>query len=265
MNQTEQRLVTSLMTTVGNQLLAWRTDNNFGSYTFKDGGKEVVSRLDHEAEQMIKDGIRTILPGYKIWGEELGRDSGDLAKENFVLVDALDASKNYLARNPLFASQLAVFERGEAVWSIINLPGLGELYVANRYEASFCNGRLISPSKQDRLDSSLQCFGIGHTAEDFLRLPLLIKDQLAEPRHYGCAGVHYAFTACGRTDIYIAAEAAYYDAAPGLLLCEKAGLEFCTLEGGEFTPGEENLSLVVANPALIAQYKAHRHNQTQTS
>ncbi len=250
------------MSIVGQQLLDWRREGNFGAITYKKGGKEVVSKLDLAAEQMIKDGLRQLLPEHKIWGEELGRDSGDLLKENFVLIDAIDGSKNFLAGNPLFASQLAVFEDGVVVWSIVNLPALGEMYIAIRGEGAFCNGKHITPSVQDQLDLALQCFGIGHTAQDFLRLPLMIKEQLAEPRHYGCAGVHYSFVACGRTDIYIAAEAAYYDAAPGLLLCEEVGLRFCTLDGDEYTQSENNLSLVVGNPALISQYKALRKQQT---
>jgi len=243
-----------MMGDIGKDLLIWRATENLRAYTYKEG-KEVVSELDRRAEARVKAGIRSILPGYKIWGEELGRDSGDLTRENFVLIDAIDASKNYLSGNPLFASQIAVFESGEPAWSIVNLPALGEMYLAIRGEGAYCNDIPLRPSAQDRLDLALQCFGIGHTAQNFLHLPSLIKDQLAEPRHYGCSGVHYSFVACGRTDIYIAAEAAYYDAAPGLLLCREAGLEFCTLEGARYEENEKNLSVVIGNAALIEQYK----------
>lgn len=246
--------VVRLMKNVGEQILRWRAEADLTHYDYKKG-KEVVSELDKKAERLIRAEVRNLFPSHKLWGEELGKDSGDLDNENFLVVDPIDGTKNYLSGNPLFASQIACLEGGRIRWGIVNLPALNELYTAIEGQGALCNNNPIHPSRQDNLGLALQCFGIGHDAENFLRLPRLIKNHLAEPRHYGCAGVHFSFLASGRTDIYIAAEAAFYDAAAGYLLCKEAGLEFATLDGQPFPWGTRGLNVVIANSSLIAEYK----------
>lgn len=249
--------VTDFMKSLGTQLLEWRGSYELSlvkKYHYKQG-KEVVSQYDIEAEKQMREFCKLYFPNYKIWGEELGRDSGNLDSENFVVIDAIDGTKNYLSGNPLFASQISFFRYGVCEAAVINLPALGELYSAEKFFPAYCNDQALSVSSQTRLDLSLQCFGIGHTAQNFLTLPKIIACDLAEPRHYGCAGVHWSFLACGRTDIYIAAEAAYYDMAAGLLIAESAGAQFCQLNGDAYTPDERALSVVAANPELIACYK----------
>ncbi len=246
--------ILNLMKRVGHNLLQWRTLSEFQKFEYKKG-KEIVSKLDHRAEIIIRSKIAQLFPNHKIWGEELGKAPGNLRKEKFIIIDPIDGTKNYLSNNPLFASQIACVENNIIKWGVINLPALNELFWAEKNKGVFLNKKRISPSKQTSLDLALQCFGLGHDAKNFLTLPRLIEKQLAEPRHYGCAGVHFAFIACGRTDIYIAAEAAFYDMAAGILLAQEAGLSLSTLDGSRFQIGEKNTNLVVANKKLLKKYK----------
>ncbi|MBI2591656.1 MAG: inositol monophosphatase family protein [Candidatus Brennerbacteria bacterium] len=250
--------VLQLMKGVGNDLLRWRNSINFQRFEYKKG-KEVVSELDKKAEKKIREGVHKLMPDYKIWGEELGQEEGDINKEKFIIIDPIDGTKNYLAGNPLFASQIACVEKGVIKWGIINLPALKEIYLAIAGKGAWCNNKNTRPSKQNSLSLAIQCFGIGHNAQNFIKLPLLIKNQLAEPRHYGCAGVHFAFTANGRTDIYIAIEAAFYDMAAGLLLCKESGLSLCDLNGKPLKLKVREINnqkgLIIANRYLINQFK----------
>lgn len=218
-------------------------------------GKEIVSNYDIQTEKNIRKKLKKILPKYKIWGEELGRDSGNLEQENFIVIDPIDGTKNFLSGVPLYASQIAAIKKGKIEWGIISLPALNETFWAQRGVGAFLNENKISPSKQNNINLAMQCFGIGHDAENFIKLPKIIRKTLAEPRHYGCAGVHYSFLASGRIDIYIATEAKYYDMAPGLLLCKEAGLSFCNLKGEKFNFNENDTSVVIGNSSLIKQYK----------
>ena len=251
--------VINLMMKVGNNLLRWRKSDAFKKFEYKKK-KEIVSSLDKKAEIELRKGIKKIFPDHKIWGEELGRDSGNLKKEKFIIIDPIDGSKNYLSNNPLFASQIACVEKNKILWGIINLPALKEVYWSISGKGAWCNKEKITPSTQKNLDLAVQCFGIGHSAKNFLKLPKLIENYLAEPRHYGCAGVHFSFVANGRTDIYIASEAAFYDMAAGLIICKEVGLKFCQLNGKPYQQNEKNKSLVIANKNLISQYKLLRKN-----
>lgn len=249
--------VIHLMEDVGSDLVKWQRDKGFRDHKVSyKAGKEVVSELDKAAEVKIRQGVMRLYPNHKIWGEEFGRDKGQIDKEQFLIIDPIDGSKNYLSGNPLFATQIACLEGGKIKWGVIVLPGLAETYSAIAGAGAFRNGKKIYPSVQTDLGLALQCFGIGHEATSMITLAQLLGDKIAEPRHYGSAGVHYCFVASGITDIYIAQEAKYYDMAPGLVICQEAGLEFCDLKGNPFTHGEENTGVVIANKELLAQFKA---------
>lgn len=242
-----------VMIRIGHQLVKKQRNIKAGDTSYKMG-KEIVSKFDVETEKNIRKQIKKIWPNHKIWGEEIGKDKGDLTRENFIIIDPIDGTKNFLSGLPLFASQIACVEKGEIIWGIINLPALNEIYLAIKGAGAFLNYKRICPSNQSSLDLAMQCFGIGHDAVDFIKLPKLIKKQLAEPRHYGCAGVHYSFTANGRIDIYIAKEAGFYDLAAGILLCKEAGLAIRRLDGSQYKIDENGLGLVIANKKLMSEY-----------
>lgn len=249
-----------LIQEIGNNLVIKQAHVTEAKFSYKRG-KEIVSNFDISIEKKIRKSIHTLYPHHKIWGEELGKDSGDLDSENFIVIDPIDGTKNFLSGVPLFASQIACIESGRIVWCVISLPALNETYWAINGGGAYLNGRKIHPSKQDSIDLAVQCFGIGHDADNFIKLPKIIRKQLAEPRHYGCAGVHYAFVASGRTDIYIAKEAAFYDLAAGILLCQEAGLSMCRLDGNPYKINKKGLGVVIANDRLIRSFKKVIRNQ----
>lgn len=244
----------NLMKNVGEDLKYWQNKEDLQKVSYKKG-KEIVSYLDLRAEKKIIKGLKRIYPSHKIWGEEHGKTSKNLNQEKYLLIDPIDGSKNYLTETPLYASQLACIEFGHIKWGIINLPSLGEIYWAIKGKGAFRNGRKIVPSKQNNLTLSTQCFGLGHDAENIIKLPKMLGKTLAEPRQYGCAGLHFAYTASGKIDIYIAREAGYYDIASGILLCKEAGLKISDLNGNPHDQKESSLGLVIANTHLMKQYQ----------
>lgn len=243
-------LLKQLLLTVGSHILDWRKTLS-PEIRYKQG-KEIVSNFDLQAERLIRQGLEQLYPKIPIWGEELGGQSN---AQEFILIDAIDGSKNYLAGLPEFASQICLIRNNQVEWSMINLPELHQLYWAARGQGAWCNDNKITPSTQGNLDLAIQCFGIGHEAADYISLAQLLGSNLAEPRHFGSAGVHYAYLASGKIDIYIAKEAALYDFAPGFLLCQEAGLESSDLRGNPIDFNLSNQGTVLANTRLIEQYK----------
>lgn len=243
------------MVDAGKFLVEHRNKNSFGAITYKEG-KEVYSKLDKDLEKTIISKVKKIFPKHKIWGEELGKDAGDIGSENFIIIDPIDGTKNYVSGVPIFATQIACIEKGEIVWGIIVLPVLNELFTGVKNVGSFLNGKRIHGSVQKDFSLSNQCFGLGHSAEVFVDLLSKIKNDLAEPRTYGSAGAHFAFTACGRIDIYIGMEAAFYDMAPGIIICKEAGLRICDLQGNEYKHNNgRNTGIAIGNANLIRSYQ----------
>ena len=247
--------IEKIMVSAGKYLVKHREKSHYDKVSYKTG-KEITFKLDKKLEKMIRKKVKDVFPDHKMWGEELGKDTGNLETENFIIIDSIDGTKNYISGIPLFATQIACLEKGEIVWGVIVLPVLKEVYVAIKGTGSFVNGKKVFPSTQNDFSLANQCFGIGHDATSIIKLLALIKDDLAEVRSYGSAGCHYAFTASGRIDIYIAQEADFYDIAPGLLLCKETGLEVCNLDGSEYKfGGGSGTGLVVGNKELIQKFK----------
>lgn len=239
-----------LMKNVGKKLLGWRKDLNQQVVEYKKNSKEVVSEIDRRAEIMIKEEIKKLHPDWSFQGEEFGKEGEN--QQNTVIIDPIDGTKNYLSGSPLFATQIAGVSGEKINWGIIYLPALDELFWAVKGKGAFLNGQPIRVSRQDKLELALQCFGLGHEAENIINLPAAIKSSLAEPRSLGSAGVHFAFLATGRIDIYLASEAGFYDIAPGLIIVKEAGGR---IEEIPFDDKQLGKILIVGNPHLTEEAK----------
>jgi D-sedoheptulose 7-phosphate isomerase len=247
--------VEEVMKDIGQFLIKQKSGNNFFEVRVKKG-KELVSDIDIQAEKLIIDEITKIFPDYKIWSEELGREEGETSEATYLIIDSINGTKNYLSDVPLYTTQIACLKNGVLLWGIIIIPELNESYVAIRGKGAFLNGKRIHGTDQRNLGMANQCFGLGQDATTIMKLPKLIKDHLAEPRSYGSASVHFAFMASGRIDLYIAEEAGFYDCAPGIILCQEAGLGIYDFAGKRLDPSVSlETSMIVTSKHLIKKYK----------
>lgn len=89
----------------------------------------VVTEADRLAEQEILAGLRGLAPDVPVIAEEevaSGRipEIGDA----FFLVDPLDGTREFLARNGEFTVNIALIEHGVPVTGVVYAPALGRLY-----------------------------------------------------------------------------------------------------------------------------------------
>ena len=86
-----------------------------------------VTQADIAAHSVICDKLRALTPDIKIVSEEdAARQS--VASEKFWLVDPLDGTKEFLARNGEFTVNIALIVDGTAVLGVVHAPVLNQTY-----------------------------------------------------------------------------------------------------------------------------------------
>jgi 3'(2'), 5'-bisphosphate nucleotidase len=89
-----------------------------------------VTAADLAAEAVILPALRRLAPDIAIVSEEDSQTSGLPAEapDRFWLVDPLDGTKEFVARNGEFTVNIALVERGRPVLGIVHVPVLGQTY-----------------------------------------------------------------------------------------------------------------------------------------
>ena len=193
-----------------------------------------VTQADREAERVIVDVLGRAFPEHGVLGEEFG---GAGTTDTRWIIDPIDGTKNFVRRIPLWATLIALEERGEITVGVIHNPVSGDLYTARRGAGAFLNGERIKVSVQSDLGrASLVHAGLRplHRTphwEGFLRL----VDATDRQRGFGDY-VGYSLVAEGKAEIYAEiypedAGLKPWDLAPCKILVEEAGGRFTDLAG----------------------------------
>jgi 3'(2'), 5'-bisphosphate nucleotidase len=97
-----------------------------------------LTLADLAAHHVIVDGLARLTPEIPVVSEE---DSASLThrKPNgrFWLIDPLDGTKEFLARNGEFTVNMALIEDGETVWGVVYVPALRQLFWGGKAFGSF--------------------------------------------------------------------------------------------------------------------------------
>ena len=88
-----------------------------------------VTAADRLAHQCIVEGLQALTPGVPVVSEEDPASMAALSKGGaFWLVDPLDGTKEFLRRNGEFTVNIALVMGGEAVWGVVYVPVLAQMY-----------------------------------------------------------------------------------------------------------------------------------------
>jgi 3'(2'), 5'-bisphosphate nucleotidase len=92
-----------------------------------------LTLADTSAHHCIVEGLARLTPGIKVVSEE---DTASLKHRSpsgsFWLVDPLDGTKEFLARNDEFTVNIALVTDGQPVWGVVYAPALDQLFWGGR-------------------------------------------------------------------------------------------------------------------------------------
>ncbi|MBU4267651.1 MAG: inositol monophosphatase [Acidobacteria bacterium] len=214
------------------------------------GKNDFVTRVDKEAETIIKGVIKQNFPDHRLLAEESGYSAK--ASEYLWVIDPLDGTTNFIHGIPHFAVSLALQKNGKTIFALIYNPLSKDCFHASAGQGAFLNGKAIVVSRVAKLSSALGATGFPFKAPRFLAAYTeafrSLLSQCKDMRRCGSAALDLAYTACGRYDFFWEAHLLPWDFMAGKLIVEEAGGKTSDFQARELEV--KTSAVLAANKAL---------------
>jgi len=109
----------------------------------KEDGQGPVSEADLAVDALLRDRLTAARPAYGWLSEESADDPARHTAARSFVVDPIDGTRSFLARERVWAHALAVVEAGRVVAGLVHLPMLKRTYAARVGGGARMNGGLI--------------------------------------------------------------------------------------------------------------------------
>ena len=190
---------------------------------------EEVTAADREANELIVGRLREEFPDDGILAEESADTERRLSKDRVWLIDPMDGTKNFIARDGDFAVQIGLAVRGESVAGVVYQPVRDVLYRAVRYggawiEAAGKPGTRMLVSARTQPGEMVLASSRSHRSPRMERVveAFRFKDELRR----GSVGVKIGLIAEQKADLYLhlSPSTKQWDTcAPEIILAEAGG------------------------------------------
>jgi myo-inositol-1(or 4)-monophosphatase len=193
-----------------------------------------VTKVDKLCEDVIVQKLRSAFPNHDILTEET--DFEGKGSPFKWIVDPLDGTSNYIHGYPCFCVSIALEIEGEIELGVVYDPNLRELFHALKGSGASMNGKRISVSRSNDLDTSLLGTGFPYDIREypdfylsFFRAFMVRTLALRRP---GSAVLDLCYVASGRFDGFWEMKLYPWDMAAGCLLITEAGGRLTDFQGG---------------------------------
>lgn len=208
----------------------------------KSNARDLVTQVDLESEDRIRELLLGAFPGDSFLGEESGRRVGGGRRW---IVDPLDGTVNYVHGMPAYAVSIALEVDGELELGVVLNSARDELFTALRGHGASLNGAPIRVSKCAALDEAMVATGFAYQPDqraENLALFCTMLPQVRCVRRPGAASLDLAYVAAGRLDGFWELHLSPWDVAAGAVLVREAG--------GAVSSGEAPFDL--GHPLIVA-------------
>lgn len=223
------------------------------------GERDYATAVDFEIETTIKRALAEATPEIPFLGEEQGGAGVEAAR--LWVLDPIDGTVNYSKGSPLCGISLALVESGRPSFGIIDLPLLGERYVAAADSGAFFNGRRMAVTDTGELPTAVigfADFAVGSHAAAQNRIHRELMRRLAREslrvRVHGSACLDLAWLAAGRLSATVMLSNLPWDVAAGALLVREAGGEAYDYDGSTYS--SRSLFTLASVPGIAAELLA---------
>lgn len=227
----------------------------------KDDGSP-VTRADVQVEERIKERLAELLPGVPVVGEETG-DKSIPGDGEFISVDPIDGTSNFLRGTPFFAVTLAYLTGGWPLAGVVIDPVHNATYTAVRGAGAQRDGRPLKLERGSRA-RTLERATVSVPAESLprhLREHLLgrLAGRINRMQNLRSVALELAGLAAGWIDATIFSRISVWDVAAACLIVEEAGGMWTAIDGTKppfADPGRRYSVLAASNPELHAELRA---------
>lgn len=228
---------TLILSRMGEQVLAEEKSSSF----------DVVTQVDKDSEQLIREGILSEYPDHEILGEEdtfiaqklLEDVLAAVKKDTYMwIVDPLDGTNNFVQGIAGFTVSIALSYNGEILLGVVYDPCSDEMFYAVKNEGAYLNGKQIHVSDKAGLHTSVIATGFPSQMDARLAvyngLGKLIQ-RCRTIRSLGSAARHLAYVGAGRLDGFWENGLKTWDVAAGVLIVQEAGGQVSDTSGNPYS------------------------------
>jgi fructose-1,6-bisphosphatase/inositol monophosphatase family enzyme len=219
---------------------------------------DLVTVADQEAERALTAGLRALLPGSVVVGEEaVAADPGVLRRVadagDVWIVDPVDGTNNFAAGKTPFAVMVALLRDGvpAASW-ILDVPN-DSMTSAEAGAGAYRDGERLKTRTDDPGAAALRgVVAYKYLPGDLRALAGANAAKLGEvTAGHHCAGYEYPAVATDEQQFVLFWRVLPWDHVPGSLILREAGGTVLHLDGSEYHPVDSDRGLLVApNPEV---------------
>jgi fructose-1,6-bisphosphatase/inositol monophosphatase family enzyme len=217
---------------------------------------ELVTIADRESEIRLDAGLRALLPGSVVVGEEaVAADPATIERLSMDapvwLIDPVDGTANFAAGRAPFGVMVALVRGGETVAGWIFDPLDNTMAVSERGAGAFVDGVRLRTSPAnvawgDLRGAALSRFFTPTERANIMKASAGLGALLPG---FNCAAREYVEIASGRQHFAAFRRVLPWDHAPGVLLVLEAGGTALKLDGRAYVPADTSPGLLMAQNA----------------
>jgi myo-inositol-1(or 4)-monophosphatase len=239
--------------------------------------KDIVTKYDKEAQEVIEKAIRSKFPFHSFLGEEDVAAGGDASAQALAdalngsgsssssndgsdyvwIVDPIDGTANFASGLDLCGVTVAVVDKtnGKALIGVIYDPHKNEMFVAVDGKGAFCNQKPIGTkiSASGSSVSSLQdtiinagCPADPNAFEASMRGVRALNSKCRGLRVIACSALTLAWVASNRLGAHFGFDLSSWDLVAGALLIREAGGSVTDIDGSPYEV--KTRSMLVSSP-----------------
>ena len=210
-----------------------------------------VTEADTAAERVIIEALGKLAPDIPVISEENEISHAARCKGCFFLVDPIDGTKEFIARNGEFTVNIAFVEEGRPVLGVVYAPALDELYhVDADGHAWRTKGRHRRPITARGVPKGGKVALVSRSHMDAETKAFIARHNVKETRNAG-SSLKFCLIARGDADLYPRfGPTMEWDTAAGQAVLAAAGGEVTMLDGSPFLYGKTDKAFL--NPGFLA-------------
>ena len=148
-----------------------------------------VTLADKNADKVIREHLHKCFPDYAFLTEESTDDLSRLNNDYVWIVDPVDGTKDFVAKDGGFTTNIALAYKHEAVVGVVVVPLTGEIYYAAKGMGAFYrhNGETKRIHVNDKLDNLIVYKSVFHSKPNEEEMYEKYKDKIAKIEKWGSA------------------------------------------------------------------------------
>lgn len=221
----------------------------------KSGFRDIVTTVDIEIEEELKEFLGKLLPEAGYLGEET---AGTTNKEIIWVVDPIDGTTNFSRGSPHFCTSVALMKKDDVILGVVYDPNTHETFWAVNGQGSYLNGEKLEVSCTSDLKEASVHTGLQYSSDTaYVRVVERISKAVKYSRALritGSAALDLCYVASGRADIFWEEALNPWDVAAGVLLVKEAGGDIQSCSGRAFDIFAPDILAYNGSKKLITEF-----------